>query len=90
MSEENAQNKDEIRRPGSTVSPVLINYVLIAIVFLFVGVFIAEYALVEENEPEAVQVDEAQLRRIIQSVLDESRMVATGLGRGPGAIRAGR
>ena len=84
MSEENAQNKDEIRRPGSTVSPVLINYVLIAIVFLFVGVFIAEYALVEETEPEAVQVDEAQLRRIIQSVLDESDFSQPIVEEGPG------
>ena len=74
MSEENAQDIDDNRKPSNSVSPVLINYILIAIVFLLLGVFVGQRALNDETGPEAIRVDETQLRQIIQSVLDESAL----------------
>ena len=72
MSEEISQAMDKSRKTRTAVSPVLVNYILIAVVFLFLGAFIGQSALNEETAPAAVRVDEAQLRQIIQSVLDES------------------
>lgn len=83
MPEEYAQDMDANRKSRTSVSPVLINYILIAVVFLFLGVFIGQYTLNDETEPEAVRVDEAQLRQIIQSVLDESALSQPAIEQGP-------
>ena len=74
MSEENSQAMDENRKTSTRISPVLINYILIAVIFLFVGIFIGGSALNSETEESAILVDEAQVRQIIQSVLDEREL----------------
>lgn len=83
MSEENSETIDQNLKSSAHVTPVVINYLLIAVIFLFVGIFIGGYAL--QNEPEAgdVRVDEAQVRQILQSVLDEHSLAQPVTDEGP-------
>ena len=70
MREDNATDQAEKRDSARGISRGGLNYLAIAVVCCVIGILIGKAAF-EAPAEQAVMVDEAQLRAIIQSVLDE-------------------
>ena len=69
----NENSVDNIAESASSpvASRLTVNYMVIAIAFLLIGIVIGNY-LWNTGDDESVMLDEAQVRRILLSVLEES------------------
>lgn len=83
MREDNAIDQAEKRDSARGISRGGLNYLAIAVVSCVIGILIGKAAF-EAPAEQAVMVDEAQLRAIIQSVLDE---LASGAASAEGSDR---
>ena len=70
MQEDSESIQIEKRQSTGGLSPIGLNYLVIAVVCILIGVVIGKAAF-EAPPNQAVMVDETQLRAIIESVLDE-------------------
>ncbi len=70
MQEDTDKTQTDKRDSAAGISRVGLNYLAIALAFCVIGVLIGKAAF-EAPADQAVMVDEAQLRAIIESVLDE-------------------
>ena len=70
MREDNATDQAEKRDSARGISRVGMNYLVIAVACCVMGILIGKAAF-EAPAEQAVMVDEAQLRAVIQSVLDQ-------------------
>lgn len=70
MTDDNARTQTQVRDAAGGSSRVGLNYLLIAGFCCVIGILIGK-AMFEAPANQAVMVDEAQLRAIIESVLDE-------------------
>lgn len=57
-------------------SRVMLHYLVIAVACLVIGLFVGQAAQAPAAEQDPVKIDEAQLRSIVQSVLDEHEFAA--------------
>ena len=84
------RDKDTIVQPQEKqsdteggLSRLTLNYIVIAAVFFAIGLFVGGAALTPAPDNGAVQVDEAQIRGIIQSALEEHEFAAPAADEGP-------
>ncbi|MDE2852955.1 MAG: thioredoxin domain-containing protein [Chloroflexota bacterium] len=70
MPEDNATNQHDKRDASASMSRIGLNYVVIAVAFALAGLLMGRAAFAPAGD-RAVTVDEAQLRAVIESVLDE-------------------
>ncbi len=82
MPEDNATNQHEKRDLPAAMTRKTLNYVVIAVAFTLVGLLIGSRAFAPAGE-QAVTVDEAQLRAVIESVLDEYDLGDSAAEAGP-------
>ena len=84
MQEDSGKTNDNLNNNHSEiptgVSRITLHYIVIAAVFFAIGLFVGGAALTPQVDDAAVQVDEAQLRAIIQSVLTERDQAAAADG----------
>ena len=69
---------DHQAEAAATAKPATMNYTIVAIVFLLIGLFTGHQIWNTAGDSEPVLVDEAQLRGIIRQVLEDSDIAVKG------------
>ena len=83
MQEDFDNTKSQKRAAGSFQSPLTLNTLLIAALCFALGLFVGSATLQPIEDESAVRVDEAQLRAVVQSVLEQYQFAAPAPEEGP-------